>query len=478
MRTLIRASQLHPDISGLVKTYGDPLYPNYRNLSGVSGLKSVPVGNTLFFALNGENGNFVQSLGGLAGNIAITGVSGVYTRISGSTIYIGSSGGAGGAFGFQNISGYGNVDVWPINLSTLAISGISITGANSIETIYNSNKTLLTIRNSGIGKLNNTTGNISLIGRNGAQVTVTGQSIFIDAGQAAFSGVNSINGLQGNPVSLIGTSDINLNTVTGLNSIFVGYTGRGWGINQLFAGNNSNINYIGNGNIINENASCLIDGDGNNLQANTGINTFNSVDSRYLQNSFSTFVNNTGSNFINVTGSSLINGIFNNQTFKHPYAVAFGGSVDNTFTTNMHMKAFLSGKQVMKTLKVPKTPYSGIFLQTGTILFGEINYMAVRYDITDFDASFDAKNFGIYGKKYFMAQRATNLQIDIKDESDLFGGTNKYNIFLSGGNDERLYVWASGYSGNDPGDGLDGVHDVIFTANLNFTNFSVSPYIE
>ena len=98
--------------------------------------------------------------------------------------------------------------------------------------------------------------------------------------------------------------------------------------------------------------------------------------------------------------------------------------------------------------------------------------------MTDFDASFDAKNFGIYGKKYFMAQRATNLQIDVKDESDLFGGTNKYNLFISGGNDERLYVWASGYSGSDPGDGLDGVHDVIFIANLNFVNFNISPQID
>ena len=76
-----------------------------------------------------------------------------------------------------------------------------------------------------------------------------------------------------------------------------------------------------------------------------------------------------------------------------------------------------------------------------------------------------------------MAQRATNLQVQVRDESDLFGGIDKYGIFLSGGNDENLYLWASGYSGNDPGDGLDGVHDVIFIANLNFVNFGISPYL-
>ena len=477
MRTLIRASQLHPDISGLVKTYGDPLYPNYNNLSGISGLKSIAVGDTLYFTLDSENGDFVKSLSNLAGNINITGTSGIYTIVDNQTIYIGYSGGAGGA-SFQNISGYGNVDVWPINSSTIAVSGISITGANGIQTSYNSNKTLLTVRGSGVGRLNNSTGDMTLIGRNGAQVSVSGQSIFIDTAQATFSGVNSLNNLKGSPISVIGTSDINVNTVTGLNSIFVGYTGRGWGVDQLFAGTNEYVNFIGNENIFTTNQNCFLDGDSNTLQQNTGISSINSQESQYLKNNFSTFVNVTGSTFVEITGSTLINGTFNSQKFKHPYAVGFGGSVDNTFTTNMNMKAFLSGKQIMKTLKVPKTSYSGIFIQTGTVLFGEINYVAVRHDMTDFDASFDAKNFGIYGKKYFMAQRATNLQIDVKDESDLFGGTKKYNLFISGGNDERLYVWASGYSGSDPGDGLDGVHDVIFIANLNFVNFNISPQID
>jgi hypothetical protein len=476
MRTLIRASQLHPDISGLIINSASGIIPKYSNISGVSGISTFKSGDYLL--IFPEVKEDVKKLNNLTGSIYITGESGIYTRIVGQTIYVGNSGSAGSFGSFGLFSGYGNVDVWPINSYTIGISGISITGSNGIETLYNPYKTLLTVRGVGLGKLNNSTGNITLVGRNGAQVSVSGQSIYIDANQAAFSGVNSINNIKGAPVSMIGTSDININTIPELNTIYLGYTGIGWGKDELLIGTNTDINYIGKENIFNENQSCLFDGDNNTAISNTGINTLNSRKSQYLQNNFSTFINNTGSTFINITGSTLVNGTFNSQTFKHPYSVALGGSVDNTFTTNMQMKAFLSGKQLMKTLKVPKTPYSGIFVQTGTILFGEINYVATRYDLTNFEASFDAKSFGIYGKKYFMAQRATNLEIDIKDESDLFGGTSKYNLFISGGNDERLYIWGSGYSGTDPGDGLDGVHDVIFIANINFTNFSMSPYVD
>jgi hypothetical protein len=475
MRTLIRASQLHPDISGLVINYTSGIYPAFSDISGVSGISAIVSGDYLFIAPDGNEN--VSEINNLTGSLFLTGESGVYVKLNGQNISIGYSGGAG-AGTIRNISGYGNVDVWPINSSTIAVSGISITGSNGIETVYNPFKTLLTVRGVGLGKLNNSTGDISLIGRNGAQVSISGQSIFIDANQAAFSGVNSINGLQGNPVSVFGTSDININTNSGLNSIFVGYTGRGWCEDQLFNGQNNYVNYIGNENIFTNNENCLIDGDENVIQQNTGIATLNSVNSNYLRNNFSTFINVTGSTFVDITGSTFINGITNSQKFRYPYSFGVGGSVENTFSTNLYMKSFLSGKQLMKPLKIPKTDYSGILMQTGSILFGEINYVAVRYDVTDFEASFDAKNFGIYGKKYFMAQRATNLQIDVKDESDLFGGTSKYNLFISGGNDERLYLWGSGYSGTDPGDGLDGVHDVIFIANVNFVNFNITPNVD
>jgi hypothetical protein len=477
MRTLIRASQIHPDISGTIIEYTSGRYPNYSSIGGVSGVSTSISGSSLLLSLSSYGISNVSKLNSLSGNVLITGESGIYARTNNQTIYIGYSGGVGGSSA-ANVSGYGNVDVWPINSSTIAVSGISITGANGIETLYNPYKTLLTVRGVGLGKLNNKTGDISLVGRNGAEVSVSGQSIYIDANQAAFSGVNSINGLKGNPVSVVGTLDININTNTGLNTIFVGYTGMGWGNDQLFAGTNTSVNYIGNQNTFNKNAYSLINGNKNTLIENTGVSTLNSQSSQYFQNNNSTFINVTGGTFTNITGSTIINGMFGGDKFKYPYAVGMGGSVENTFSTNMHMKTFLSGKQIVKALKVPKTNYSGIFVQTGSVLFGEINYVAVRYDMTDFDASFDAKNYGIYGKKYFMVQRATNLQVEIKDESDLFGGNGKYNLFISGGNDERLYLFASGYSGSDPGDGIDGVHYVIFMASLNFVNFSISPYVD
>lgn len=477
MRTLIRASQLHSDISGLVKIYGDNFYPNYRYLTGVSGIKSFTIGDTLYFAIDSNNGEFVKNLAGLTGAINVVGESGLYTRSLNNSIYFGYSG-VGGNGVTQSITGYGNIDVWKSSPSGYAVSGISITGSNGIETSYNPNKTLLTIRGAGIGKLNNSTGNLVLVGRNGTQVSVSGQSIYIDAYQAAASGVHSLNNLKGNPISIIGTSEINIDTITGLNSIFIGYTGRGWGQNQLFNGDNTSVHYIGDENIFNNNLSLFVDGDKNTLQQNTGVSTINAAQSNFLKNYDSSFINVTGSTFVEVTGSTFINGTANNGTFAHPYATAFGGSVDNTFTTNLFMKCFLSGKELMKPLKVPKTTYSGLYIQTGTILFGEINYAAVRYDMTDFEASFDVKGHGIYGKKHFTVQRATNLQIDIKDESDLFGGSNKYNLFISGGNDQCLYLWGSGYSGNNPDDGLDGVHDVIFMANVNFVNFSVTPQVD
>jgi hypothetical protein len=472
MRTLIRSSQLHPDISGLVISSASGIFTKYSDISGLSGIKTFQSGQYLFVTQE-EKSNVV--LNNLTGNVFITGESGVYTRVHNQTIYIGNSGGAG-SVGF--ISGYGNIDVWPLNAYGYAISGISITGSNGIETLYNPSKTLLTVKGAGIGKLNNTTGDVTLVGRNGAQINLSGQSIFIDANQAAFSGVNALNNLQGTKLNITGSTDININTNALSNTILVSYTGRGWGNGQLFLGTgNNSLNYIGNNNILQESQISLVQGNSNLLIHSTGVSMINAQQSTSNYNYVSSFINNTGSAFDRITGSTIINGIINNQTYKHPFSFGVGGSIDNTFSTNLYMKCFLSGQQRLKTLAVPKTIYSGIYLSTGSVIFGEINYVAVRYDITDFEASFDAKNYGIYGKKYFMAQRATNLQVDIKDESDLFGGINKYNLFLSGGNDERLYLWASGYSGNDPGDGVDGVHDVIFIANINFVNFSINPYL-
>jgi len=473
MRTLIRASQLNPDVSGLVTQYASGVYTSFDNFSGISGINAFKSGS--YLVINQDQEQKVYSVNNLINNVIITGESGVYAKVSGQNIYIGYSGGGGGSV--AKISGYGNVDVWQYNQSTYIISGISITGSNGIETSYNPFKTLLTVKGAGIGRINNITGNISLIGTNGIQVETTGQSIYFNGSEAAKSGVNSLNGLNNGPVIITGGNDISLSTNSQSKSIIVNYSGIGWGNSNNLLGVNSYVNYIGNSNTFNATTKSISVGDLNTIQESTGIFMFGSNESRLKYSNNSTFINTIKSDLVNLTGSTIINGTINNDVFRHPYAFGVGGSDDNTFTATFFMKAFLSGQKTRAPLVVPKTTYSGIHVPTGSVLFGEINYACVRYDITDFAASFDAKNFGIYGKKNFLVQRATSATVEVADESDLFGGVSNYGIFLSGGYDGNLYIFASGYSGNLPTDGLDGVHDTIFFANLNFVNFSVNPYL-
>jgi hypothetical protein len=134
------------------------------------------------------------------------------------------------------------------------------------------------------------------------------------------------------------------------------------------------------------------------------------------------------------------------------------------------MKAVISGGfgvtgfNPIKKMRVPKSNYDGIFVQTGSVIMGHIDYVAARYNIQDFYASYDVASDGIYGRKHFVVQRGTNLKIDIKDQADLFGGNDKYSIFLSGANDTKLYILASGFSG----------HDAVFMANLYYTQFNLT----
>jgi hypothetical protein len=115
-------------------------------------------------------------------------------------------------------------------------------------------------------------------------------------------------------------------------------------------------------------------------------------------------------------------------------------------------------------MKIPKSKRDGIFIQTGSVLIGHIDYVAAAYHITDFYASSNVVNNGMYGRKYFTIQRTNNVIINVRDEADLFGGSDRYNIVLSGANDANLYLLASGYSG----------HNVFFMANVQYTQFSLN----
>lgn len=475
MNTLIRASQLHPDVSGLVTNYTSPLYPNYNNIYATSGIVGIESGDSLVLTLrNGDNG-VVNNINKVTGEINVTGISGIGTYFNNSTLYIFPSGiGTVGTLnqlsGNLTLRGSGTVQIWPLNTNSIVISGYSITGADGINTFVSGN--VLRIKGDSVTRLNSTSGQINLVGRNGVVIQPTGQNIFIDAGSAAFSGVNSINGMQGAPMFLLPGKDINVTNLTGQSVIILNYIGSGWGTNNTITGNiDVRSSFIGNNNYINDGIDTFVHGS-NNFSTNNRNCTFLRASENVLENNRNLCLINTSGSFINdVSSSTIINGQFNTPTtFPHPYAFAVGTPSDNTFFNSLHMKALISGGfgvvnfNPIKKMKVPKTNYDGIFVQTGSVLIGHIDYVAARYNIQNFYASYDVASDGIYGRKYFTIQRGTNLRIDIKDQADLFGGSNKYNIILSGAFDTRLYVLASGFSG----------HDTVFMANLYYTQFNLN----
>jgi len=478
MRTLIRSSQLHPEISGLIKTYSDPNYPNYSNIFGVSGINTIASGNVLFIT-PGTAGSYVTNVNGLTGNINFTGVSGVRAFSSGNNIVIGLTG-ALSVTTLNTLNGNitlvpkGLVDIWPLNSNQIAISGIQITGEGNVYSYYSGG--LLRLRSTSVGAINDKSGSLNILGIGGINVINTGQNIFIDGSFAAGSGLHSINGIGGVPLTLIAGTDIEIINQGFARSIFINYAGRGWGADNYFYDSGQNINWIGRFNIFDANTGMFVHGQSNVLENNQKCATLNTYNNRLRYSQNSTYINTYNSLFFENSGSTVINGTFSSGLFKHPYSFAVGTSSPNTFSASVHLKAVTSGKEIVKALKVPQSDYSGIFVPTGTVLVGHMDYVAARYDITAFSASFDVGEYGIYGRKYFVIQRGTNLQTYVRDQSDLFGGNDKYTIILSGGN-ECFYVLGSGYSGQSAEDGLDRVHDMIYMANLSFTNFNLSPNV-
>lgn len=475
MNTLIRASQLHPDVSGLVTNYTSPLYPNYNNIYATSGLVSIESGDSLVLTLANGNKGVVNNISNVTGVINITGVSGIGTYFNNSTLYIFPSGiGTVGTLnqlsGNINLRGSGTVQVWPLNTNTIIISGYSITGGDGINTFISGD--ILRIKGDSVTRLNSKSGQINLIGRNGITITPTGQDIYIDAGSAAFSGVNSLNGMKGSPLFLLPGKDIGITNLTGQNVIVLNYIGSGWGSNNSITGSSDpQASFIGNSNYINGGIDTFINGYGNFSTNNKNSTLIRSSENVFENNQNLCLINTSGSFINNVHASTIVNGQFNAaSTFPHPYAFAVGTSSDNTFYNSLHMKALISGGfgivnfNPIKKMKVPKTSYNGIFVQTGSVLIGHIDYVATKYNIQNFYASYDVASDGIYGRKHFVIQRGTNLKIDVKDQADLFGGSDKYNIILSGANDSNLYILASGYSG----------HDAIFMANLYYTQFNLT----
>lgn len=461
MPTRIRASQLHSDISGLVRDYTQQLYPNYSDIVGVSGLTVTNSGGVCVIGgYNIYSDGQVQKMNGLTGSLQITGTSGIFTRVSGQTLLI-SLTGANNVNRLNTLSGditlvgYGLVDVWPIDSTHIAISGMPITGQHNIYSYVSGGVIRLGVQ--AVRSLNNQSGALTLIGQGGLAVSGSGSSIFLN-GEGINTGVFSLNDINGN-ITLKSGSDISISSNPYLKEITISYNGHGLGAGNLAYSGSSNYAWFGDANTFQSGNYALINGNSNTAQTYLNLTAINALGCSFSKCTNSTFINTSGGAFAGVTGSTFVNGSASNS-FVHPYAFAIGNSMDNSFQATIAMKALCSGGQ-MKPMRVAKTSYSGIFIPTGTVLVGHIDYAAARYNITDFLASFSLAS-GIYGRKYFTAQRNTNTAVTVVDQADFFGGNDNYGVFISGGNDASLYVIASGY----------GSESVIFNASVQFSQFS------
>jgi len=470
MRTLIRSSQLHPEISGLIKNYSDPNYPNYTDIFGISGINTFRSGNYLLVTAN----QGVRSVNNLTGSITVTGTSGVLATVQNNNITISLTGAASVTTlntlnGNINLVPRGLIDVWPLNSTQIAISGVQITGEGTVFSYYSGGTVYL--RGTSIGSLNNKSGALNIVGVGGVNVINTGQNIFIDASFAALSGVQRINGIAGVPITLSEGSDIDINTVG--SDISINYIGKGWGFGNYYYTTGVSENYVGNYNLFDGNTGVLINGNSNQIEKNNDVAAINSYNTRIKDSKRSTFINTNGGTHFNLTGSTFVNGAVGSGIFRHPYAFGIGMPATNTYAATMQMSCKLQGIEMLKALYVPGTKYSGIFIPTGSVIVGHIDYIGTRYDITDFNASFNLVDEGIYGRKDFIVQRGSEPEVFVRDQSDLFGGNNKYSLILSGSEDQVFYLLGSGYSGQLAEDSVDKVHDVLFMANVSFTNFNL-----
>lgn len=461
MITRVRASQLHPDVSGLVRGYTEDLYPNYSDIQGVSGITVANSGGVCIVGGGSIFGSgLVNTLNGLVGLVNVTGRSGIFAQVSGQTIILNLTGkndvsSLNSITGDLNLAGYGTIDVWPLNATTIAISGIPITGQQNITSYISGGVIRLAAQL--VSKINNQSGALTFVGQGGITVSGSGSNIYFN-GDGINTGVNSINDVNGNIVLKSG-NDISIEPNIYTKEITLSYNGHGLGNGNIVGSGVSSYAWFGDANFFQSGTYAFANGNNNNFYSYLNLSTLNAIGCTFNSCKNSTFINTTGSTFNNVSGSTFINGTAQ-SSFPHPYSFGVGNSMANSYDNRITMKALCSGGQ-MKPMRVAKTSYSGIFIPTGCAIVGHIDYVAARYNITDFLASFSISG-GIYGRKYFTVQRNTNLAVSVVDQADFFGGNDYYGVFLSGGADEALYIWASGY----------GTDDVIFNASVQYSQFS------
>ena len=475
MRTLIRASQLHPDVSGLITGYTSKLYPNYTDIISASGLSSYKSGDFLVLGL--KNGSSVSSINNLEGKLSIYGLNGLNVTQSGSGIYLnvtglGTVGTLNGLSGNINLQASGIADVWAINSNTIAVKVPEITGINAVSVFHSGGKIYITTSSdSNVGTVNGLGQNVNIYGEHGSSIRVTGQSIYINSYDAAHSGVNSINGLKGAPIALTGSRDILITNNDLLKKITVNYIGSGWGDDYLLSNlsGKKNINWIGDLNFFDGDNKVFVQGTQNGFIENEQCGVLNGVKSTFLRCQDVAAINPHDSFISGISGTTLINPYFHNHIYQNNNSFMIGTPNINTFFNHSLFVAKISGFNVsnynpIKLMKIPKSTQDSIFVATGSVLMGHLDYVAAAYHITDFYASSNVAENGMYGRKYFTIQRTNNLLINVRDQADLFGGSDKYNIILSGANNGRLYLVASGFSG----------HNVFFMGNMQYTQFSLN----
>lgn len=475
-RSLIRASQLNPDVSGLVYQYTKDVYPEYRTYSGVSGVDIVSGAGRvgLVSAERILKSGIVNQINGITGgSVQFTGFSGISVSQSGTSyIAISYNGGSvasiNGVQGAISLTGLGDVTI-SNNSSTIYISGKSITGEGGIST-YNSGQLTYIDGRRLVYTANGQSGDITLVGSGGIYVSSSSGTLVIDGTSAANSGVMTINGQRGDleitgfNSSLEDSRIINTYWEPVFGSFVFKNEGVGWGagnildslsVNQVYMGNN-NASYYGYNNIIN--------GDYNEAHRSTGINTINS-DDNYIQDSTRvTLINSSGCDISDVKDTVIING--KKITSARSHSVIIGNGIPNSSFDMVGMRSISTGETV-KFLKPHGATSFGVSIPTGSVLVGQMDYVFLNSNISDFWANFDALESGTYGRKYFMIQRNNSDMVSIKDQADLFGGSQSYQVALSGASDGNFYVYSSGVSGQDH----------ISQASLHFSVMSFQDFV-
>lgn len=475
-RSLIRATQLNPDVSGLVYQYTKDVYPEYRTYSGVSGVDIVSGAGRVGLVSAGSilSSGIVNKINNITGgSIFLTGQSGISIYQSGTNSLIlsyigGSVQSINGAQGAVTLTGLGNVSI-SNNYSTVSISGRSITGQGGVLT-YNSGEMTYIDGRRLVYTANGQTGNINLVGSGGVYVYSNSGTLIIDGTYAANSGIMALNGKKGF-VNLTGyaypsydSRMIEMFWDVGYNSFIIRDKGMGWGMENIPDSLSSNQVYIGDHNSSLYGHNVLTHGDYNNIDHSSGIVMLNGAENYINTSSNVAMINSSESDIENISNTTLING--NKMQDLRSNAFVVGNGIPNSSFDIIGMRSISTG-ETLKFLKPQKSSTYGIFVPIGSVLVGEMDYVFLNSNINDFWANFKPMENGTYGKKYFMIQRNNDDTVSIKDQADLFGGSQSYQVGLSGANDGNFYVYSSGVSGQDH----------ISQASLRFSAMSFQDFV-